>query len=38
MNAAENSQIQVSELASLLGEAISGISIVRAFAAEDWLK
>ncbi len=38
MNAAEKSQIQVSELASLLGEAINGISIVRAFSAEKWLQ
>ncbi|MGB7565992.1 MAG: ABC transporter ATP-binding protein, partial [Prochlorococcaceae cyanobacterium] len=38
MGAAERSQKQVSELASLLGEAISGLPLVRAFAAEAWLQ
>ena len=38
MGAAEKSQKQVSELASLLGEAISGLPLVRAFAAEPWLQ
>ena len=38
MGAAENSQKQVSELASLLGEAIAGLPLVRAFAAEPWLQ
>ncbi len=38
MGAAERSQEQVSELASLLGEAISGLPLVRAFAAEPWLQ
>ena len=38
MGAAEKSQQQVSELASLLGEAIGGLPLVRAFAAEPWLQ
>ncbi|WP_320667667.1 ABC transporter ATP-binding protein [Prochlorococcus sp. MIT 1307] len=38
MNAAEKSQKQVSELAGLLGEAIQGIPLVRAFAAEIWMQ
>lgn len=38
MGAAEKSQKQVSELAALLGEAISGLTLVRAFAAEPWLQ
>ncbi len=38
MGAAERSQKQVSELAGLLGEAIGGLPLVRAFAAEDWLQ
>lgn len=38
MGAAERSQKQVSELASLLGEAIAGLPLVRAFAAEPWLQ
>ena len=38
MRAAERSQKQVSELAGLLGEAISGLPLVRAFAAEPWLQ
>ncbi len=38
MGAAERSQRQVSELASLLAEAIGGLPLVRAFAAEPWLQ
>ena len=38
LSAAERSQKQVSELAGLLGEAISGLPLVRAFAAEPWLQ
>ena len=38
MRAAERSQKQVSELAALLGEAIAGLPLVRAFAAEPWLQ
>jgi ATP-binding cassette subfamily B protein len=38
MAAAERSQKQVSELASLLGEAIGGLPLVRAYAAEPWLQ
>ena len=38
MAAAERSQQQVSDLASLLGEAIGGLPLVRAFAAEPWLQ
>jgi len=38
MRAAERSQQQVSELAGLLGEAITGLPLVRAFAAEPWLQ
>jgi ATP-binding cassette subfamily B protein len=38
MGAAEKSQKQVSELAALLGEAIAGLPLVRAFAAEPWLQ
>jgi ATP-binding cassette subfamily B protein len=38
MSAAERSQKQVSELASLLGEAIGGLPLVRAYAAEPWLQ
>ncbi|MEA5392585.1 ABC transporter ATP-binding protein [Cyanobium gracile UHCC 0139] len=38
MTAAERSQKQVSDLASLLGEAIGGLPLVRAFAAEPWLQ
>ena len=38
MQAAERSQKQVSELAGLLGEAIAGLPLVRAFAAEPWLQ
>ncbi len=38
MKAAEKSQKQVSDLAGLLSEAILGLPLVRAFAAEDWLQ
>ncbi len=38
MLAAERSQKQVSELAGLLAEAIQGLPLVRAFAAEEWLQ
>ena len=38
MAAAERSQKQVSELASLLAEAIAGLPLVRAYAAEPWLQ
>jgi ATP-binding cassette subfamily B protein len=38
MAAAERSQKQVSELAALLGEAIGGLPLVRAYAAEPWLQ
>ncbi len=38
MAAAERSQQQVSDLAALLGEAIGGLPLVRAFAAEPWLQ
>ena len=38
MAAAERSHKQVSELAGLLGEAIGGLPLVRAFAAEPWLQ
>ena len=38
MRAAERSQEQVSELASLLGEAIGALPLVRAYAAEPWLQ
>jgi ATP-binding cassette subfamily B protein len=38
MTAAERSQQKVSEVASLLGEAITGLPLVRAFAAEPWLQ
>jgi ATP-binding cassette subfamily B protein len=37
MAATERSQKKVSELAGLLGEAIEGLPLVRAFAAEPWL-
>ena len=36
--AAERSQQQVSNLAGLLGEAVQGLPLVRAFAAEPWLE
>ncbi len=38
LKAAERSQKQVSGLAGLLGEAIQGLPLVRAFAAESWLQ
>jgi ATP-binding cassette subfamily B protein len=38
MAAAERSQKQVSDLASLLGEAITGLPLVRSYAAEPWLQ
>jgi ATP-binding cassette subfamily B protein len=38
MAAAERSQHQVSELAGLLAEAITGLPLVRAYAAEPWLQ
>jgi ATP-binding cassette subfamily B protein len=38
MAAAERSQRQVSELAGLLAEAIAGLPLVRAYAAEPWLQ
>ena len=38
MAAAELSQQRVSELAALLAEAITGLPLVRAFAAEPWLQ
>ena len=38
MAAAERSQSKVSQVAALLGEAISGLPLVRAFAAEPWLQ
>ncbi len=38
MNSAERSQKQVSDLAALLAEAIGGLPLVRAFAAEPWLQ
>jgi ATP-binding cassette subfamily B protein len=38
MEAAERSQSKVSQVAALLGEAISGLPLVRAFAAEPWLQ
>jgi ATP-binding cassette subfamily B protein len=38
MAAAERSQTKVSAVASLLGEAINGLPLVRAFAAEPWLQ
>ena len=38
MVAAEKSQTQVSDLAGLLGEAIQGLPLIRAFAAEHWMQ
>ncbi len=38
MAATEQSQKKVSKLAGLLGEAIEGLPLVRAFAAEPWLQ
>ncbi len=37
MIAAERSQKKVSDLAGLLGEAIQGLPLIRAYAAEDWM-
>ena len=36
--ASEKSQESTSELAGLIGESINGISTIRAFAAEEWIK
>ena len=36
--ASEKSQDSTSDLASLIGESINGISTIRAFAAESWIK
>ena len=36
--ASERSQESTSELASLIGESINGISTIRAFAAEKWIR
>ena len=36
--ASEKSQESTSDLASLIGESINGISTIRAFAAENWIK
>ncbi len=38
MITAEKSQQKVSELASLLGEAIQGLPIIKAFAVESWMQ
>ncbi len=38
MKAAEKSQKQVSEVAGLIGEAIQGLPLVRAYAAEEWME
>ena len=38
MLAAERSQKKVSDLASLIGEAIQGLQTIRAFAVEDWMQ
>ena len=38
MKAAERSQKQVSDLAGLLAEAIQGLPLIRAYAAEGWLQ
>ncbi|SAY38600.1 ABC transporter ATP-binding protein [Candidatus Synechococcus spongiarum] len=38
LRASEHSQVQVSKLAALLAEAISGLHLVRAFASETWLQ
>ncbi len=38
MITAEKSQVKVSQLASLLGEAIQGLPIIRAFAVESWMQ
>jgi ATP-binding cassette subfamily B protein len=36
--ASEKSQESTSDLASLIGESINGISTIRSFAAENWIK
>ncbi len=38
LKASEKSQESTSDLASLIGESINGISTIRAFAAEKWIK
>ena len=38
LTASEKSQESTSELAGLIGESINGISTIRAFAAENWIK
>ena len=38
LKASEKSQESTSDLAGLIGESINGISTIRAFAAEDWIK
>ncbi|MDC3171306.1 ABC transporter ATP-binding protein/permease [Prochlorococcus sp. AH-716-E13] len=38
LTASEKSQESTSSIASILGESINGISTIRSFAAEDWIK
>ena len=38
LKASEKSQESTSDLASLIGESINGISTIRSFAAENWIK
>ncbi len=38
LSASENSQETTSELASLIGESINGITTIRAYARESWIK
>ena len=38
LTASENSQESTSAIASIIGESINGISTIRSFAAEDWIK
>ena len=38
MITAEKSQVKVSELASLIGEVIQGLPLIRAFAVEEWIE
>jgi len=38
LNASEKSQESTSNLAGLIGESINGMSTIRAFAAENWIK
>ncbi len=38
LTASEKSQESTSAIASILGESINGISTIRSFAAEDWIK